>query len=332
MKKKLKFFVISIPLIGLFLSGCKSTSVDKKTTYSQPVSTITQTDNEKTGNHTEKAQKKQADKQNNTFKKKTESGALENSKSESVSQPVKPLKYYTKIAQVRIPLQVIVKNSDKNFYRAGRTIAGNIANLGFEITDEKPFLTVGIENGVLTLYDKYGNYYVYKAEAEITVHRNIYDYIKTSKGNYNLLAEDTITSKGTRKLGSSEACKSATKELGKKASNWVEETCKREMSGVKGEKVYLNMSMLRMAFAGLFNNTNSFETCMNEMFRKITARPGILYCMEAGRSNDSVEVEILYRKKDYPNGVFKPAVMSDITFYASSPKGRVNELLGYLLR
>jgi len=87
-----------------------------------------------------------------------------------------------------------------------------------------------------------------------------------------------------------------------------------------------------MAFAELFNNTNSFETCMNEMLKKIAERKGILYCIEAGRTQGTVVLEILYKKKDYPNGVFKPAVMSDITFYASSLNERVDELLGYLLR
>ena len=115
-----------------------------------------------------------------------------------------------------------MNNSNKNFQRTGRAIAANIANMGFEITDNKPFLTVAIENGILTQLDKYGNYYLYKAEAEVTIHRNIYDYIKTSKGNYNLLAEDTITSKGTRKLEKNDAAKSAAKELSKSASNWVE--------------------------------------------------------------------------------------------------------------
>ena len=329
--KKIKILAIAVPLIALVLGGCRSTSVGTTSTFTEPGSTITGADNEKYGDSTGYVDK-DSESSKPKMQKRTEAGALVGSKSESVGQSVKPVKYYTKIAQTRIPLQVIVNNSDRDFYRAGRTIAGNIANLGFEITDAKPFLTVAIANGNLTQFDKYGNYYVYKAEAEVTIHRNIYDYIKTSHGNYNLLAEDTITSKGTRKLGQDEAAKSAAKELGKEASNWVEDVCKREMTGIKGEKVYLDRSMLNMAFAGLFSNTNSFETCMNEMLKKIASRPGILYCIEAGRDNNSIIIEILYRKKDYNNGVFKPAVMSDITFYASSLDERVDELLGYLLR
>jgi hypothetical protein len=325
----IKALSIIIPIAGLLFGGCRSTTVNTKTTFVKSGSIIAQSDSEKHGDSTGLVKKKQTIK-SKPVQGKTESGALKSSKTESIAQPVKPLKYFTRIASARIPLQVIVKKSDKNFDRTGRTIAGNIANLGFEITDEKPFFTVAIENGVLTLYDKYGNYYVYKAEAEITIHRNIYDYIKTSRGNYNLLAEDTCTSKGTREIGKNGACKSATKELGKEASNWVEDICKREMAGVKGEKVYLSKSMLKLAFGGLYNNTNFFG--MNEMLKKIATRPGILYCIEAGRSHDSVILEILYTKKDYPNGVFKHAVMSDITFHSSSLNGRVDELLGYLLR
>ena len=104
------------------------------------------------------------------------------------------------------------------------------------------------------------------------------------------------------------------------------------MAGIKGEKVYLDRSMLNMAFAGLFSNVNSFETCMNEMLKKIADRSGIVYCIEAGRNSNSVILEILYRKKDYPNGVFKSAVMSDITFFSNTLEERVNELLEYLLR
>ena len=332
MKIRIKTLAVIIPVVGLLLGGCRSTSVDTDTTFAKSGTTINQPDSSGDMDNTGFINEKKTVQQSKSVQQKTVSGALVSSKSEPVGQSVKPVKYFTKIAQVRIPLQVIVNNSDKNFSRTGRTIAGNIANLGFEITDVKPFLTVAIENGILTEYDKFGNYYVYKAEAEVTIHRNVYDYVKTSRGNYNLLAEDTITSKGTRKLSKNDAAKSAAKELGKETSNWVADTCKREMAGVKGEKVSLDVSMLRMAFAGLFNNTNSFETCMNEMLKKIAARPGILYCIEAGRTQNSVVLEILYNKKNYPNGVFKPAVMSDITFYASSLDERVDELLGYLLR
>lgn len=333
MKIRIKTLSIIAPALGLLLGACQSANVVTNTSFNQPGTTISQPDREVIGDNTGFVN---AGKKNTATKlsepARTTSGALVSSKSESVSQPVKPLKYFTKIAQTRIPLQVIVSNSARNFDRIGDNIAGNIANQGFEITDEKPFLTVAVKNGNLTKFDKLGNYYVYKAEADITIHRNIYDYVKTQLGNYHLLANNTITSKGTRKLEENEAAKSAAQELSKEASSWVADTCRREMAGVKGEKVYLNTAMLKMAFAGFFHNTNSFETCMNEMLKIIAARKGILYCIEAGRTGSDIVLEVMYRRKDYPNGVFKPAVMSDITFYNNTLNERVNELLGYLLR
>ena len=296
---KIKILSISIVVGGLLLSGCQSTSVDSNTTFSKPGSTILGSDKEEMG--------------------------------EAVPS-VEPLKYYNKIARARIPLQIVVSNSNDDFYKTEKSIAGNIANMGFEITDSKPFLTVAVENGDLKLFDKYGNYYVYKAIADITIHRNISDYEKTQKGAFRLLANERFIVKGERRLNSNEAAHNASEKLSKEASTWVDNVCKREMVGIKGEKVELNIKMLKVAFAGFFNNPNSFESCMSKTYEKIVSKPGVLYCIETGRTPKSVAVDVLYNKKKYPNGLFKPSVMSDVTFYAKSLDERVDELLGYLIR
>ena len=332
MNIKKRIFSIIIPAVALLLGACQSANINTCTSFNQPGTIITtQPDKENIGDTSDSVvdtEKKHA----KSVQKRTNSGALIISKSESVSQPVKPLKYFTKVAQTRIPLHVIVRNCEPDFSRIGKNIAGNIANQGFEVTDDRPFLTVAIENGSISQFDKLGNYYLYEAEAEISIHRNIYDYVKTQLGNYHMLANNTIISRGTRQLAKSKAVKSAAKELSKEASNWVTDVCRREMAGVKGEKVYLNTAMLKMAFAGFFNNTNSFVTCMNQMMKEIVGRKGILYCIESGRTDRDIVIEIMYNRKDYPNGVFKPAAMSDITFYTKTLNERVNELLGYLLR
>jgi hypothetical protein len=285
---------------------------------------------------------------------------------ETVAAPVEKFKLFNKLAPIRIPIRVDQKNNKPEFYGIKRVIEGNIANAGYEVTDEKPFLIVAIENGKVADYDKFGNYYIVKSRVELTVHRTNKDFIKTSELNRpHLLARSVQKAKGKRMLGREDAIDDSADKLAAKAADWTREVCVRELQGLKGVKVRFPTSLIRdifdpSAFRGklklsdpidemvekalkmiLFRVTRkvrvtplsgNFSRGINLMLEKISRQPGIFYCQLTGMDSKFITLEVLYRKKEFPNGPFSNLADLRVNFKAKSLDAKIDEFLAYAMK
>ncbi|MFA7186152.1 MAG: hypothetical protein WC082_14730, partial [Victivallales bacterium] len=234
------------------------------------------------------------------------------SSEKAIGQPVEPLKLFSQIAPARIPVQVVSGKNQTGFRQIKRVIEGNIANAGYEVTDEKPYLIVAVENGKVDVHDKIGNYYVIKSRVEMTVHRNEYDYAKTVWGNPHLLARTVLKAKGKRTLDKDEAIDDSADKLAAEAAKWTRDVCVRELQSLGAVRVKFPVSNLDRIFDRmyLFEKVTGrvlprhkvFEQCMTLILKKIAAKKSIFYCQIVERNSDFISLEVLYRKKDYPNG------------------------------
>ncbi len=256
----------------------------------------------------------------------------EKNTSEVVGQPVEELKFFNQIAPARIPVQIFSRNNSTGFSKIQRVIEGNIANAGYEVTDEKPFLSVAIQNGKVDSFDKLGNYYVIKSRVELTVYRDVYDYIKDALGRPHLLSRVTLKAKGKRILGREDAIDDSADKLAAEAAKWTRNVCIRELKGLDAVKVKFPADRLQKAFGYYSHHRDFYERCLTVFMRKVAAKDGIFYCQIVGRDSNYLSFEVLYRKKDYPNGPF--AILADLRVYfkGKTPEARVDEFLGYVMR
>jgi len=268
---------------------------------------------------------------------KTETSAKE------VGQPVESLKLFNKIAPARIPIQIVSRKNKSEFGQIQRVIEGNIANAGYEVTDEKPYLTVAVENGKIKTYDRIGNYYIIKSRVELTVHRTVYDYRKTIWGKPHLLARTTVKAKGKRTLDKEDAIDDSADKLGAAAAKWTRGVCVRELKALSAvrvkfpttnmERIFDKMYLFERVTGRVIPRHRVFEECMTLLLKKIAAKKSIFYCQLVERNSKFISIEVLYRKKDYPNGPFANlANLIFLGFKGKTNEARVDEFLGYIMR
>ncbi|MCP4177160.1 MAG: hypothetical protein GY756_05275 [bacterium] len=254
----------------------------------------------------------------------------------NVSVSVKPVKFHNNIAPSRVPLQVITGGSSADFANIERLIVGNIANEGFEVTDENPFLSVSLDNGKITLINKMGRFSRYKAGVSVSVYRNASDYFtdnSSSRLTRKLLARAKLYAKGDSVIGKEEAIDSASSKLGTKTADWISSTYTREMQEVKGVKFTIDGTLIRWAFGGILNRSDSFQKCTSMLLKKIAEKQGILYCQLAGRGeNGALILNVLYKTKQYPNGVFVDAGTIQSGYVFKTESERVDALLKAICR
>lgn len=252
--------------------------------------------------------------------------------SQGINQPVENLKMFNKVAPARIPVRVIYQNNEAAFSKIRKSIIGNIANAGYEVTDQQPYLSIVIEDGKLGKYDKFGNYYTFKGRVSLTVHRNAVDHDSTVGGSPRLLARTTLKAKGAQKLDIDEATDDVALKLSKEAANWTREVCVRELKGIQGVKVLLPTEHLYKAFWYYTRDRQRFEQCLTLLLKKIAAQKDIFYCRLVGKDSDNITLEVLYRKKAYPNGPFADLANHRINLRGRTPEERVDEFLKYMMR
>lgn len=258
----------------------------------------------------------------------------------SVVKKAMPLKYFTKVSPARIVMDVINETKTGDFDAVGRAVAGAIANSGYEVSSDKPYLVVSIRNS-LGQFDKLGNSVVYKGKTEITINRTRNEFARNARGVNTLLARTKIKETGKREFSKDDAIDSLADKLAEASAKWVADVSKREMAGIISTKVEFEMAIFRAAFAdldeGFFTdslkrNQSREQKGINLMLRKVANFPGVLSCVETARNKNTLTVEFVYRKKNFPHGLVNKGMTEIQSYQMKTLDGRVNELIGYLFR
>ena len=237
------------------------------------------------------------------------------------------LKYYTKVAKRRIVIDIVDRTPNGDYDSILKSLAGSIANSGFEVGSDNAYLVVSLNNSVSRI-DGLGNFYIYKGMSEITVNRNRFELFKDLLGQNTLIARRTIKANGDRKLGKGEAFANLAEKLGNSASEWVATVCQRELDGLQAEKIDFDMAIFNEAFKG-FNKGKG----INLFLEKIAHKPGVLSCVQLPYySSEKLSIECVYRKKEYPHGLVHQEDLLIHGFSSYTLKGRVDELTAYLLK
>jgi len=244
----------------------------------------------------------------------------------SNTKPAESLRYMTKTTPARITVQVI---GDDKFTAITRAVEGEIANSGFEVLadnlrtgqKENPFLSVLLKNS-LGEFDKLGSYYVYKGKTELTVKRNV----KTLNALKTVLARKTISVKGDRKLGKDDATESLVEKLGSQSADYMKQICKREMEAVKAVNVTLRKEAIRRVFG---KNMGAEQRIIGAIIKRASAIDNILSIHQVAVDMNSITLEVIYRKKNFPNGVVHDFIDGNVQVGSSDPIG---EFMKYLFK
>ncbi len=223
-------------------------------------------------------------------------------KTEPVKTSVDPVVYYTKQSPSRITLNV-TSTSDKQFDTIVRGVEGAIANSGFEVSADNPFFTVSVA-GKLDKFDKFGNFYVYDSSSELSVQKN-----KPVEGKNPLLARISLKATGERKLGEDDAKSSAIGKLSESSSKWVKEVLDRELVEVEAVKAELPLEVFEKVFGP---NRNNIQKNIDELLVRAGKLEGVLSCTLISMDAKKVIIEVVYRKKNFPNGIIYEKLSADI--------------------
>jgi len=236
------------------------------------------------------------------------------------------LRYLTKATPARIQIQVI---GDTKVELVTRAVEGAIANAGYEVIadsqhtgqNDNPYLTVSLRN-TLKEPDKLGNYYVCKGKTELSVKRNI----KTASARKTLLAREVITAKGSRKLGLDDARDSIAEELGLQSAKYIKEVCNREMGGITAANLNIQKRMVRTMFDAKPGNE---EVIVSQILKKVAAIDGILSVHQTSVSKDKITAQLIYRKKNFPNGVVREYIDGNFKLKSSN---KIEEFVKQLVK
>ncbi len=207
---------------------------------------------------------------------------------------VENLQYFSKSSPRRIMIAVEYFSDKPELNEISRAVEGAIANAGYEITKDNPFLTLTLKNK-LTKFDKFGNFYIYKGYSELSVRRNSENFSAVN----TVLARTKISAKGDRKLGQDDAISSFTDKVSEKASEWVKDLCKREMGALESVRISFNKNLLR----DYHGTGDAFQNWENTILNQAKRKTGVLSCKMVSSNVDSFVFEFVYRKKDYPAGL-----------------------------
>lgn len=225
------------------------------------------------------------------------------------------LRYFTKSSSQRITLDV--KTDGKtSFDEVKRAIEGGIANSGFEISSENPFIVLSLKNKIKK-YDKFGNYYIYSGMTEISAKRS-----STDKG---LIARTIVSTKGSRKLGQDEAVLSLYNAISKDAVTWVNDLCKREMKGLAATSIKLDMAIFKDVFT---NSQVKLNSGIESFLKQVAKINGVMSCNLISKDNEKILIDLVYRKKNFPNGI----VYGTIEFNEKDKPKNVNELIKAIIK
>lgn len=236
------------------------------------------------------------------------------------------IRYLTKTMPARLAVQVV---GDSNYSAITRAVEGSIANAGYEVVsdslttgrNENPFLSVILRNS-LGQFDKFGNYYIYKGKTELTIKRNV----RTATAVKTVLARETISGKGQRKLGKGEAIKSLVDNLGEQAAEYVKRVCRREMAGVVAENITLRKEAIRRAFG---ENMGQEQRIISAILKRAAKIDGVISIHQVATDLNTFTIEAIYRKKSFPNGLVHDYIDGNIVIKSSDPVG---EFMRYIFK
>jgi len=241
-------------------------------------------------------------------------------------KPLEGLRYLTKTMPARITVQVI---GDEKYTAITRAVEGSIANAGFEVLSddlysgqkENPYLSVLLRNS-LGEFDKFGNYYIYKGKTELTVKRNV----KTESALKTVLARQTLSGKGSRKLGKDDAIESLVDNLGSQSADYMKKVCKREMASIAAVTVTLRKEAIRKVFG---DNMGREQKVIAEILKRASKVDGIMSIHQIAVDINTITLEIIYRKKNFPNGVAHDYIDGNIKLRSNDAVG---EFMKYLFK
>lgn len=220
-----------------------------------------------------------------------------------VENKPEPIRYFTKVSTERISVSVKYKD-DKTFEPVGRAIEGAIANSGYEVSNNNAFIFINIA-GKIDKFDKFGNFLVYDGTAELSVYKNV----KNDKGELPLVARTSVSEKGGRTLGEDSAKASLADKLAAKSVEWTNDVCKRELSDLAVVKATLPYSVFEKVFGP---NKNDIQKSINDMLVRAGKLDGVFSCNLISVDDTSLTIEIVYRKKNFPNGIIYEQLSPDI--------------------
>ena len=119
----------------------------------------------------------------------------------------------------------------------GKAVEGRLANAGFTIIPtQDPELTVSVD-AASELFDRSGNYYLYKGTASSELRRCI---------DRKLLAGDDMDVKGTRKLGDKAAQTDLRRKLARRIDQWVGTNVLPNRVGIAAAELTLAMARCKL--------------------------------------------------------------------------------------
>jgi hypothetical protein len=173
--------------------------------------------------------------------------------------------------------------------RFDQSLRGRLATSGFTfIPGEAPDLLLAVAFEP-ELFDRAGNYYLYKGTADAELRRCV---------DGKLLTGNSFAAKGERKLGQAEALRNLRGKLVEPLEAWVGSAIKPEYMGIAASELTLALSFFK-----IFKGRDQDK--VNDFINRTQSIPGVIYCRLL--SNDPqpriYRFRVVYYPEKMPEGL-----------------------------
>ena len=219
--------------------------------------------------------------------------------------PGKPLSVGS-VSASKITVKVNASFSSTN-KAVQKAVEGAVARAGFTVSSSKdPYVIVNLDSS-LSQFDKMGNYYLMKGEADYSVTRQ----------DGKLLDQENVEVKGKRQLGRSKAEMDAVKALSKTVAAKVEAVCKRDVSNLKMAVINFRMELFTKAFG---TEVQQVQKQIHAVLKRVAGLNGVVICNQISNDWKTVKVRVVYKDGTFPNGLVYEFVGADFKLKHSNDK------------